>query len=449
MNPLEFLTYAVENWVSILSWTIFFEILLFFGIRKLCIGGIFDPLHLSYTFTFGTKYAVIFALYFNGLIENYLFFMIVFFGLSFYAFLIYSSKLNQPVINNLFLLLVPKNNSNFEFKFIFFIYILVSFYIIYNIGFGFFAETNRFDNNRGFGAFVRITDVLGTFIIAYLGLLFYKRYENLKRNDLGQYLRYLFLFIFISFFTILNGAKAAFIFAIITIILSIRITGAKLKITFLKGLIIFSIAAAIGMLGLYINLVNNQVQSSGAGQYTGAPIVIEQFVARIIANGNQSYMSLPNNVIEEIETDSIFIRVVSQIIGSSVMSKILGYDVTNYSVGRQILLYYDSKTEVAGGPTSHFDLFSYVYFGYFGVLFIVFLAYILGTFQRLLKFANDKSIFYVALLSTLWIRSMAVILEPVTGLAYIIDILIIFFLLHIFIYILNIISHKGNKNVFR
>ena len=160
-------------------------------------------------------------------------------------------------------------------------------------------------------------------------------------------------------------------------------------------------------------------------------------------------MSLPNNVIEEIETDSIFIRVVSQIIGSSVMSKILGYDVTNYSVGRQILLYYDSKTEVAGGPTSHFDLFSYVYFGYFGVLFVVFLAYILGTFQRLLKFANNKSIFYIALVSTLWIRAMAVILEPVMGLAYILDILIIFFLLHIFVYILNNISIKGNKNVFR
>lgn len=32
------------------------------------------------------------------------------------------------------------------------------------------------------------------------------------------------------------------------------------------------------MLGLYIN---NKVESSGAGKYTGAPIVLEQFVARM------------------------------------------------------------------------------------------------------------------------------------------------------------------------
>jgi hypothetical protein len=449
MPPLDFLIYAVENWLAILLWTTFFTVLLYFGAKKLAVAGVFDPVHFTYTFTMGTKYAVVFALYFNGYISDYLFFMVVFFGISFYASLLYSSKIKQPVIYKLFSILVPKNNTNFEFKIIFFIYILIAVYIISNIGFGFFAETNRFDNNKGFGAFVRITDVLGTFIIAYLGIAIYKRYVDIGKNDFGQYLRYLFLLSFIAFFTILNGAKAAFIFALITIILAIRTSGYKLKIGLIKGFVIFSVATIIAMLGLYVNLINNKMESSGEGKLTGAPIALEQFVGRIIANGNQSYMSLPNEVIEKIQTDSIFIRLATSFIGSSTISKIIGYNSSDYSVGRQILLYYDSNTDVAGGPTSHFDLFSYAYFGLGGVFFVAFLGYILGSINKVLKTSETKSIFYVSLITTLWIRSMAIVLEPPTGLGYIFDVFIIFMLLHMFTNMLNIISSQENLYAYR
>ncbi|OCL92936.1 O-antigen polymerase [Arcobacter porcinus] len=447
MHPVEFLVYAVENWLNILLWTIFFGILLFLAVRKLAVGGIFDPIHFAYTFTFGTKYAVVFTLYFNGLISNYLFSMIVIFGMAFYVSLIYSSKLKQPIVNNLFSLLVPKNNHYFEFKVIFLIYSLIAVYIISNIGFGFFAETNRFDNNKGFGAFVRITDVLGTFIIAYLSIIFYERYRLLGNYNLGQFLRYFSLLLFIIFFTILNGAKAAFVFAFITIILAIRASGYKLKVGIIKGTVLILIATVIAMLGLYINLLNNNMEASGEGKLTGAPIVLEKFVGRIIANGNQSYMSLPNNVIEEIQTDNIFIRLMTPFIGTSLMSKIVGYPANDLSVGRQILFQYDSNNEVAGGPTSHFDLFSYVYFGYGGIVFVIFLGYLIGSINMLLRTAQNKSIFYVSLITTLWIRAMALLLEPPTGIGYIFDLFIIFILLNIFIYILNFISTKEKKYV--
>lgn len=449
MPPLDFLIYAVENWVTILLWTFFFIILLYYGTKKFAVAGVFDPIHFTYTFTMGTKYALVFALYFNGLISDYLFFMVAMFGIAFYLSFFYSSMIKQPTVNKLFSLLVPKNNNHFEFKIILLIYLVTAIYIISNIGFGFFASTNRFDNNQGYGAFVRITDALGTFIIAYLGIVVYKRYKNIERNDFRQYLSYLLLFIFIIFFTILNGAKAAFVFAIMTIILAIRAKGYKFNIGYVKGIVILSVATIVAMLGLYINLVNNEVETSGEGKLVGAPVVVEQFVARIAANGNQSYMSLPNDIIDKIQTDSIFIRLATPLIGSSTISKIIGYNSSDYSVGRQILLYYDPNTDVAGGPTSHFDLFSYAYLGYGGIFFVVLLGYILGSINKLLKTSETKSIFYTSLITTLWIRSMAIILEPPTGLGYVFDIFIIFMLLHIFIIILNAISFKGELYVHR
>ncbi|MFX4276706.1 hypothetical protein ACOL3G_02355 [Aliarcobacter butzleri] len=444
MAPLDFFIYAIENWYLVGLWTIFFGFLLYFAVKKIAVGGIFDPIHLSYTFTFGTKYAIVCSLYFSGYISNYLFFVVVLFGISFYLTLIYFSNKKQIYFNRMFSLLVPKNNSHFEFKIIFLIYSFIALYIVSKIGFGFFASTNRFDNNQGYGAFVRITDVLGTFIIAYLSIVYYERYKRLKRNDLKQYLHYVFLFIFIVFFTILNGAKAAFIFALITIVLAIRASGNKFKISFIKGTILLSIATFFAIIGLYINLLNNNMESSGEGQHIkGVPVVAEKFIHRILANGNQSYMSLPNDVIKQIKTDNIFIRLLTPIIGTSQMSRIVGYPVNNLGVGRQIILYY-TDMDVAGGPTSHFDLFSYVYFGIGGIVFVIFLGYLLGSINKLLKTGYQKSIFFIALVSTLWIRSMAIILEPAVGLAYIFDVIIIFFLLHVFIFILSKVQNRGN-----
>jgi len=439
MSPLDFFMYAIDNWISIFIWTVFFGLLLYIGVKKIAVGGIIDPIHFAYTFTMGTTYAVIFSLYFSGFISNYLFFMIVLFGLVFYGSLIYFSKKKQKFVNRLFSLIVPKNNSHFEFKVIFIIYTLIALFIISQIGFGFFAATNRFDNNKGFGAFVRITDVLGTFIIAYLSVVYYKRYKNIGINDLKQYFKYFLLLVFIIFFTILNGAKAAFIFSLMTIILAIRASGNKFKIGVFQGTIILTIATTFVVLGLYINLQKNNMDVSGGGEHIkGVPIVAEKFIHRIIANGNQSYMSLPNNVIEHVKTDNIIIRLFTPIIGTSLMSKIVGYPANNYSVGRQIILYYAPNMDVAGGPTSHFDLFSYVYFGFGGVFFIFILGYILGSINKILTQASDKSVFYVALVSTLWVRSVAIILEPVTGIAYVFDVFIIFILLKLLIYILNI-----------
>lgn len=448
MNPVDFLLYAFEHWLSILVWSVFFAVLLYFSVKKLAIGGLFDPIHLAYAFTFGTKYGLVFSLYFDGLISHYLFFMIILFGLFFYISLIYFSQKKQVSFNNFFNLLVPKSNSKFEFKLIFFIYTIISLYIISNIGFGFFADTNRFDNNKGFGAFVRITDVLGTFIIAYLSVLYYERYIEIGKNDVKQFFYYILLFIFIVFFVVLNGAKAAFIFALITIVLAIRVNGNRFKIGLIKGFILISIATSVAILGLYINIVNNNTSSVESKYIKGAPVVLEKFLGRIIANGNQSYMSLPNNVIDELETDNFFIRILSPIIGNSLMSKIVGYKSNDYSVGRQIILYYDPDMDVAGGPTSHFDLFSYVYLGLFnGVVFVFILGYILGSFNKILSSSKNTSIFQVALITTLWIRSMAVILSPETGLAYIIDIFIIFFLLRVSIYFLNISIKNQKKEV--
>jgi len=89
-------------------------------------------------------------------------------------------------------------------------------------------------------------------------------------------------------------------------------------------------------------------------------------VFRIIGSGDTSYLILPNGVIEYIQTDNALTRFIAPIIGSGNLSNLLGYPVTDYTVGRQALLYFDPTNSIAGGPTSHFDLFGYVYFGVIG-----------------------------------------------------------------------------------
>ena len=437
MSPLSFDLFSIEHWLAIVLWSFFFGALLYFSVRKLAFAGVFDPLHLAYTFTFGTTYAVIVCLFIDGQIENYLFFMVAVYGVIFICLLNFFARFNVRYFSSLVNVLVPPGRGRFEFIVILIIYFFISFFVLYSIGFGFFAETNRFDNNRGFGAFVRVLDVLSVFIVAYSAAFLSRRHREFKGRDLIQYGWFALLIFFILYSSLVNGAKAALIFSFMTVILAAILAGARIRLGFFKVLSIVTVATFFAVIGLSINLEMNGISASGESQYVdGVPIVLDRLIHRVIANGNQSYLSLPGEVINKIETDSIFVRFFAPMVGSTRLGKYLGYNVSNYSVGRQILLYYDPNRIVAGGPTSHFDLFAYTYFGLCGgIFFITLIAYVLGTINwemRRVLVCQDKSIFYVAILTTLWVRSMATIIEPTTGFAYILDVFIVFLIFKLF-----------------
>jgi hypothetical protein len=224
-----------------------------------------------------------------------------------------------------------------------------------------------------------------------------------------------------------------------------KINRFNFKISFWKGMIILFVATFFAVSALYINLSKNGIDPLQKGKIIkNVPIVVENFVNRILSNGDQTYMSLPNNVIDKIKKDSVIIRFLTPIIGISHMSKIVGYRANDLTVGRQILLYY-SQVDVSTGPVSHFDLFAYVYFGIGGVVFAIFIGWILGSLNKLLRESYSKSIFYKSLIIICWVRGGNIILEPPTGFAYLFDIIIIFFLLNVINFMISTsLNKKGN-----
>jgi len=436
MNATEFTSFVLDHWVSFSLLTVFCTILAYLCVRKIAVAGIFDPIHFTYTFTYGTTYATVVSLYLNGYIKNYLFLMVASYGVLFVVLLNVFSRMNTHHFRRLVkVLLTPPDTGRFEFMVTLLIYFLISAYVIHSIGFGLFAATNRFDINRGYGVFVRILDLFRLFIIAYSTVFLVQRHHRKRSGDLTQYVCYALLLFFILYSSILNGAKAALLESFFAVIVATTLkSGARVKFGFFKTLALVSAVMVFAVLGLMINLGKNNVSMSGGSQYVGGvPIIVERFVDRILANGNQSYMSLPNEVIERIQTDSVFVRFLAPIVGTTKLSSLLGYNVGDYSVGRQIILYYDPSLTVAGGPTSHFDLFAYKYFGTFGgVFFIAYIAFVIGMIYGELRAAlTDQyaSVFYISLLTTLAIRSMSIIMEPTTGLAYVLDVFIVFFVL--------------------
>lgn len=299
------------------------------------------------------------------------------------------------------------------------------------MGFGLLADTNRFDTARGFGAFVRIIDTLSPFIVSYATVVIAK--EN--RYILIKYATLLLFIIYVGF---VNGAKVSFLLNLSVIMFTLSIFQKNIKYNFkslLAGIILsllFSVAA------LSINLKQNDVGDEIA-QPLGESFnsVSAAYIYRLLAFGDTSYLIIPNDVIDNLETDGILERFAAPIIGSGNLSNIIGYDVTSYSVGRQAILYHSPDLDVAGGPTSHFDYFAYVYFGAFGgALVVLFLGYLLGAVNRAAFFIKERNknkemnINQIALVSALWSRVVAILVEPPVGIAYLLDFIIIYGVLY-------------------
>ncbi|MGE0052419.1 MAG: hypothetical protein AB7S49_12945 [Arcobacter sp.] len=316
-------------------------------------------------------------------------------------------------------------------------YMLVSSYILFKIGFGFFSSTNRFDNARGFGHFIRLLDLLQPFILSFTTLMLMNR-----KSLISKIIFVFFILIFVFYSAFINGAKISVIFSILTIVFTICLfyNPKKFRVNVFTIILLFFIGFVFATAALKMNLImNNENIDKKSELINGIPIVLEKLILRIVANGNTSYLLLPNDIIEKIETDSVISRFLSSIIGISLSSKIMGYDTSSYSVGRQANLYYDPKVEIAGGPTSHLDLFAYVYFGpFFGCFFIIITAFTLGHIYSAIINYRKKNFLSIAFLSTLWVRSVIVIVEPTIGYAYIIDVFIFFTILYILVNLLMI-----------
>ena len=402
-------------------------VLLFLTIRRVIAGGIFDPLVLVLVLGYSINYAVVALLWLLVKSSIFLTALVLCYGIMMLGiFRWVSLRKRSPLILGLICSVTPYRIGPLVFGISLLSYFALSLFIIVSIGFGIFAETNRFDAARGYGAYVRILDFLSPFIISYsTASIFSSRWRKL--------IKIFALTTFVLLAALVNGAKISIVFSLFTIFFTLTIMNIKVKIR--PGVFVLCLLAgfAFSVLALNINLKLNNVEESPIETVlSGTGLVVQKFAYRIIASGDSSYLLLPNEVIDKIDKDNAVVRFIVPFIGVTTASKILGYPVDDFSVGRQALLYYNPGSEVAGGPTSHFDLFSYVYFGPIGgFLFVAGLGALLGSINRAIRIsrlsgAHPRNNFRIALLATLWTRAVLLIIEPTVAFAYIVEVLIFF-----------------------
>ncbi|MCL1123900.1 hypothetical protein [Shewanella surugensis] len=437
MHTLEFLSLLFDDlyFFLALNFAIFLFLHLFTRIKLF--GGVLNPIYVILVVGFSTKYAIVSFLYFKGyIIVEYVIFsfvyllcLLIFYRLSF-------KFAKAKVLSNFCRYIVAPYERDF-LKVMLIIYSVLAMFIIYKIGFGIFADTNRFENSRGFGAYIRIMDAISMFIVVYSAIA-----AAQSSGWKSRYFRFFILAVFVVFSAFLNGAKISILFSLMGIYLGLLIHGVVPKINFRKKVKIIALGLAFILLALSINLKQNNVSADEASKLiSGAPLLVERFINRMISNGNTAYLLLPNEVIDQIDTDNIVVRLFTPIIGITQMSKLVGYNAGDYSVGRQALLYYDRDNTTAGGPTSHFDYFSYVYLGIVpGALFIILIGISLGAVNREVYdycLNNRKSISMSAFFVTIWFRLVIVLVEPTVGMAYVFDVILIFFMVSILLNVLK------------
>ena len=168
MSELEFLVLGLSHWQTLAVLVLLCAFVLYKAIRRTVVGGFFDPLNLALVLGYSVNYAVVLFLYMQGLISTYLLAVMMVYALILLGTFRWVSRRWAPrTINSLISGLTPHSLGMPTFKLACGLYLLISAYIVGSIGFGVFAETNRFDAGRGFGAFIRILDFLSPFIVSF------------------------------------------------------------------------------------------------------------------------------------------------------------------------------------------------------------------------------------------------------------------------------------------
>ncbi|MBP6467762.1 MAG: hypothetical protein KA277_07030 [Fusobacteriaceae bacterium] len=435
MNYNDFLSIYFSN---ISLFLIIFLIIIpicYYSVNYFSISKLIDPIHFFWTYTFGTTYSIIIGLYILNQISTYLIILISISALIILISFFIGYKANVNIIKYPIKLLTKSNDGHLIFKFSFFLLCILYIIIISKIGLTIFSEENRFQQNKGIGPLVRVADALRPFVLAYSAVyisFYFKAYKRI--------LGYIILFSVAIISSLSNGAK----FALLEIIYAISTcfilyTGSKFKITFsklIKILFYFIVVLIFALSILHFSLKNSNIVMKPQYLSEETPIVIEKIFLRTLSNGDQSYLGLPNDVIEKIPDGSLINNILSSITGKENFRRIFLNNDELSNVGQKILKYHFPSFDSAGGPVSHFDLYFYHYLP-IGLNFIA--IFLMGLL--LISIVNNRylargNIFISSIIATLWVRGLIMLLEPAMGLTYIIDFLFMMMLIKVLILLL-------------
>ena len=407
MSYVDFFNYAYLNINIFLALSFILFIIMFISLRRFAIAGVLDPFHFTYTFTYSTSYSVVILLYIGGYISGYHFIIVVLYAVIFILCLKYLQSVKLiGIFGKLYNTLAPTKLENVYCTIIIIIYLFLVTTVLTIKGFSLFTDINRFEDNRGIGPLVKILNLLTYFLISYISIEIYKKKESRK-----SYFYFSGLIVFMIFNAMLSGAKSALLFYFMAYILSLSIFSGKFRLSPFKIFLILLFSLIFVFIVLAFNF-SKVLDLSVDNIRLLFESLFRRFMDRILSNGDSYYMGLPYDVIENVELNNILIVFFTPLISSSLMSKLAGYDVTLLDLGKQFLLNLYPDMERAGGPTDHFDLFAYKYFGVLGGGgFIVFLAFWLSQIRKLLTISQGSP-YKSSLAVVLWISCLTVLLKP-------------------------------------
>lgn len=444
MNYSEFLTTYFSNLKLFLVCGFACLILCYYSVRHLSISGVIDPIHFYWTYTFGTSYGIILGLYILGYISSHILTIVIISAVSFIASSFVGVKLKINLVRYPLFLINSKHDSHLIFKLAVIISIILYIIIISKVGLGIFSEVNRFQQNKGVGPLVRVVDALRLFVFTYAFI-----YIKEHKKNWTKLIYFLFLFIGILISSFSNGAKFALFEVIYAVSLGYIIySGEKIKLSFSKIIKILSYFSIVFLFALFA--INHSLKQSGidaSPQYFSpeTPIAIEKIFLRTLSNGDQSYLGLPNDVIDNIPQGNIVKNIASAFLGKNLFETVFGNEDNLYNVGQKILKYHFPSFDYAGGPVSHFDLYNYHYLP-IGINFlaIIIIGLLLASIVYNGKLAK-QNLFMTSIISTLWMKGLVMLLEPAMGLVYLIDFFLVIFLIKIIVLILPKKRRKNNE----
>lgn len=423
MKDYIFFNFLFSNFSEYLIYAVGISIVLYLITRK-TIGYYLDPFHFYYTFTFGTSYAIVLILYVHGFVSDFYFFILFLYAFIFlFSFILFGFLGLKDKKPGLFYRLVKscENQEKLLIKCFVTLYAILMLVYLSQVSSAVFYSS-RFEANRGLGPIVRVMDALRLILAAW----FYIYYIRTRKN------KYIIAAIFVSIIgAMLSGAKFALLEQLYVMFVAGYIAdGKKIKINFATILVFMSIACVLYFFVSYFLLKTSVAIGYSNSQYIpGAPVTLELLILRILANGDQYYLSLTNELLDKITIDSPFIQLFSNIFGNGLMSKMVGYDISNQDIGRQIWLYWYPSDDIMRGPTPHFDLAGYSYFGVLGgAVFTMIIGCVLGKINAMKKKYSCGSVVIASFIAVLYCRSLPIILNPAVGIAYIIDIFLLAFL---------------------
>ena len=435
----DFEALALEQaWLLLLYWGLGFSGL-FLLTKKYTSGLLLNPFHFYYAFTYGTSYGVVALLASSGLISFEAGWIVFGLGFTFLVSFRYFSRREVVDLNPLIrLLTIPAWQYRTCFMTIVVLYLILVSINLSVSGFGFLAES-RFESSLGYGPIIRLVEALRLIITAWFGLKIIRKIQQKKRFLLFAIL----LVCFLLFSSLVNGAKFALLEGCYSITIAAVVANVKFQISnFAKYLWITVFIVMISVFVLVILSFN--IMATGGDPFAqsesvnGMPVLIERLVGRIIWNGDMYFLSLPDDIFKDLKIDSFFIRFASAIFGSQLVTGVVGYDAAQLEVGRLIWLYWTPDDPVMRGPTNHFDLTGYFYFGHgAGIVFVVILAMALSQVNRLVTGKASSSDYSAVIISVLWCKSVAMLMHPAAGLAWCIDLVAVLVLCKIFVFVTN------------